>query len=65
MAPQRSTLGLLESPLYPKIGRTLWDRVLVSSPQDHRVYLMGTSIQVHARAAAVTAGNHPYPHGVD
>jgi len=60
-----STTGPWESPLYPRIGKTLWDRVRESSPRDHRAFLMGTSIQVHARAAAVTEGNHPYPHGVD
>jgi hypothetical protein len=54
------------SPLYPKIGVTLWHRIRDSSPEDRRAFLLGTAIQVHARAAAATPGpRSALPHGVD
>jgi hypothetical protein len=44
------------SPLYPRNGVTLWDRVRVSTPGDHRAFLMGAAIQLHAPAVAATPG---------
>ena len=64
--PLGSSPGHWASPLYPKIGVTLWDRIRVSSPKDRRAFLLGTTIQVHARAAAATPGpRSALPHGVD
>ncbi|MGH2618522.1 MAG: hypothetical protein ACRDJC_25100 [Thermomicrobiales bacterium] len=56
------------SPLYPKIGLTLWDRIRVSSRQDERAFLLGAAIQIHTPAIAATPGPQyafPHPHGVD
>lgn len=64
--PRGSSPGHWASPLYPKIGVTLWDRIRVSSPKDRRAFLLGTTIQVHARAAAATSVRQSAPpHGVD
>lgn len=64
--PRDSATGQSASPLYPKIGVTLWDRIRVSSPKDRRAFLWGSTIQVHARAATRTPGRQSaLPHGVD
>lgn len=64
--PLGSSPGEWASPLYPKVGVTLWDRIRVSSPKDRRAFLLGTAIQVHAPAAAATPGPQFAPsHGVD
>ena len=64
--PRGSATGQPASPLYPKIGVTLWDRIWISSPKDRRAFLLGTAIQVHARAAAATPGpQSALPHGAD
>jgi hypothetical protein len=44
------------SPLYPQNGVTVWDVIRVSSQRDHRAFLLGTAIQVHAPAMAATPG---------
>ena len=64
--PLGSSPGHWASPLYPESGATLWDRIRGNSPEDRRAYLLGTAIQVHARAAAATPGpRSAHPHGVD
>lgn len=64
--PRDSATGQPASPLYPKIGVPLWDRIRIGSPKDRRAFLMGSTIQVHARAAAATPGpRSALPHGVD
>jgi hypothetical protein len=52
------------SPLYPKIGLTLWDRIRASSRQDEGAFLLGTTIQIHVPALAATPGPQ-YSPGVD
>src|SRR5262245_6317836 len=44
------------SPLYPRNGITLWDRIRVSSLQERRAFLLGTAIQLHTPATAATPG---------
>ena len=64
--PRGSATGQWASPLYPKLGVPLWDRIRISSPKDRRAFLLGTAIQVHAPAAAATPGpQSALPHGVD
>jgi hypothetical protein len=63
-----SATGPWTSPLYPQNQVTLWDRIRVSSQKDRRAFLLGTAIQVHARATATTPGPQsslPQPHGAD
>ena len=52
--PAVNSTGPWKSPLYPQNGVTLWDRIRVSSRKDRRAYLLGSAIQVHARATAAS-----------
>ena len=54
--PRVTAPDLWVSPLYPRNGVTLWDRIRVSTPGDDRAYLMGIAIQLHAPAIAATPG---------
>lgn len=54
--PRVTAPDLWVSPLYPRNGVTLWDRIRVSTPGDYRAYLMGTATQLHAPAIAATPG---------
>lgn len=51
-----ATTGAPKSPLYPRNGVTLWDRIRVSSKRDRSAFLLGTAIQIHAPEAAATPG---------
>lgn len=51
-----ATTGTPKSPLYPRNGVALWDRIRASSKRDRSAFLLGTAIQIHAPEAAATPG---------
>jgi hypothetical protein len=54
--PPTARNGPAISPLFPRNGVTLWDRIRVSSKHDQRAFLLGTAIQLHTPAIAATPG---------